>query len=72
MFDALQAALIEETGYRNKQFAVIHPAGAVGQLLMLKIAAPHVNTYDTAISVFAEQNKCNANILFITHLITEI
>ena len=31
--DALQAALIEETGYRNEQFAVIHPGGAVGERL---------------------------------------
>ena len=30
---ALQAALIEETGYRNEQFAVIHPGGAVGERL---------------------------------------
>jgi len=33
IFDALQAALIEETGYRNEQFAVIHPGGAVGEKL---------------------------------------
>ena len=33
IFDALQAALIEETGYRNEQFAVIHPGGAVGERL---------------------------------------
>ena len=31
IFDALQAALIEETGYRNEQFALIHPGGAVGE-----------------------------------------
>ena len=30
---ALQAALIEETGYRNEQFALIHPGGAVGARL---------------------------------------
>ena len=30
---ALQAALIEETGYRNEQFALIHPGGAVGERL---------------------------------------
>lgn len=30
---ALQAALIEETGYRNEQFALIHPGGAVGDRL---------------------------------------
>ena len=33
IFDALQAALIEETGYTNDQFAVIHPGGAVGERL---------------------------------------
>ena len=29
LFDALQAALIEVTGYQNEQFALIHPGGAV-------------------------------------------
>jgi len=33
IFDALQAALIEATGYTNDQFAVIHPGGAVGERL---------------------------------------
>jgi D-arabinose 5-phosphate isomerase GutQ len=33
IFDALQSALIEETGYTNEQFAVIHPGGAVGKRL---------------------------------------
>ncbi len=33
IFDALQTALIEETGYTNDQFAVIHPGGAVGERL---------------------------------------
>ena len=33
LFDALQAALIEATGFRNEQFAVIHPGGAVGERL---------------------------------------
>jgi D-arabinose 5-phosphate isomerase GutQ len=33
IFDALQAALIEETNYRNEAFAVIHPGGAVGERL---------------------------------------
>lgn len=33
IFDALQAALIEETGYSNEQFALIHPGGAVGERL---------------------------------------
>ena len=33
IFDALQAALVEYTGYRNEQFALIHPGGAVGKRL---------------------------------------
>ena len=33
IFDALQSALIERTGYQNEQFAVIHPGGAVGKRL---------------------------------------
>ena len=33
LFHALQAALIERTGYKNEQFAVIHPGGAVGERL---------------------------------------
>ena len=33
IFNALQAALIEVTGYRNEQFALIHPGGAVGERL---------------------------------------
>jgi D-arabinose 5-phosphate isomerase GutQ len=33
LFDALQSALMEETGYQNKQFALIHPGGAVGERL---------------------------------------
>ncbi len=33
LFDALQAALIEKTGYKNEQFALIHPGGAVGERL---------------------------------------
>ena len=36
IFHALQAALIEVTGYKNEQFAVIHPGGAVGERLNLK------------------------------------
>ena len=36
VFDALQSALIEETGYENEQFALIHPAGAVGERLNKK------------------------------------
>ncbi|MEN6314592.1 MAG: SIS domain-containing protein [Clostridiaceae bacterium] len=31
IFDAIQVALIEETGYTNEQFALIHPGGAVGE-----------------------------------------
>ena len=33
IFHALQAALIEETGYQQEQFALIHPGGAVGERL---------------------------------------
>jgi D-arabinose 5-phosphate isomerase GutQ len=33
VFDALQAALIEETDYQNEQFALVHPGGAVGERL---------------------------------------
>lgn len=33
LFDALQAALIEETDYKNEQFALVHPGGAVGERL---------------------------------------
>ncbi len=33
IFHALQAALIEEMGYSNEQFALIHPGGAVGERL---------------------------------------
>lgn len=33
IFHALQAALIEETDYKNEQFALIHPGGAVGERL---------------------------------------
>ena len=33
MFHMLQTALIEETGYLNEQFALIHPGGAVGERL---------------------------------------
>ncbi len=33
VFDAIQTALIEETGYVNEQFALIHPGGAVGERL---------------------------------------
>ena len=33
IFHALQTALIEETDFRNEQFAVVHPGGAVGERL---------------------------------------
>ena len=33
LFHALQAAIIEETGYQSEQFALIHPGGAVGERL---------------------------------------
>ncbi len=33
IFHVLQTALIEETGYKSEQFAVIHPGGAVGERL---------------------------------------
>lgn len=33
IFHTLQTALIEETGFKNEQFAVIHPGGAVGERL---------------------------------------
>lgn len=36
VFDAICVALIEETGYVNEQFAVIHPGGAVGERLNKK------------------------------------
>ena len=33
LFHALQAAMIEQTEYRNEQFKLIHPGGAVGKRL---------------------------------------
>lgn len=36
IFDALQTALIEVTNFKNDQFAVIHPGGAVGNRLNAK------------------------------------
>lgn len=36
VFDALQTALIEETGFVNEQFALTHPGGAVGERLNKK------------------------------------
>lgn len=36
LFDALLCALIEETGYTREQFGLIHPGGAVGEMLNRK------------------------------------
>lgn len=36
IFHALQAAMIEHTGYQAEQFALIHPGGAVGERLNQK------------------------------------
>lgn len=36
IFDALQTALIEVTDFKNDQFALIHPGGAVGERLNTK------------------------------------
>ena len=36
IFHILQTMLIEETGYQNEQFALIHPGGAVGERLNKK------------------------------------
>lgn len=33
IFDALQCAVLENTGFSNEKFAVIHPGGAVGKRL---------------------------------------
>ena len=33
VFDALQVAVMEETGFRGEQFALTHPGGAVGERL---------------------------------------
>lgn len=33
IFDALIVAIMEETDYKREQFALIHPGGAVGELL---------------------------------------
>ena len=38
IFHVLQTILIEETGFRNEQFALIHPGGAVGERLNNKKA----------------------------------
>lgn len=36
LFHALQTAIIEVTGYKSEQFALIHPGGAVGERLNKK------------------------------------
>lgn len=36
LFDALICAVMEETGYKKEQFALIHPGGAVGERLNKK------------------------------------
>lgn len=36
VFDALQVALLEETGFTNNQFGLIHPGGAVGERINRK------------------------------------
>ncbi len=36
IFHVLQTALIEETDFKNEQFAVVHPGGAVGERLNAK------------------------------------
>jgi D-arabinose 5-phosphate isomerase GutQ len=36
IFDALQAALIEEINYQSEKFALVHPGGAVGERLNKK------------------------------------
>lgn len=36
IFDALQTAVLEYTDFKNEQFAVIHPGGAVGKRLNKK------------------------------------
>ncbi len=33
VFDAMLVAIMEETGYKLEQFALIHPGGAVGKML---------------------------------------
>ena len=36
IFDALQTAVLDYTGFKNEKFAVIHPGGAVGKRLNAK------------------------------------
>ena len=36
VFDALQAAILDETDYKNEEFALNHPGGAVGKRLNQK------------------------------------
>lgn len=40
IFHALQAALIEETGFQNESFALIHPGGAMGEKLKKEFGNP--------------------------------
>jgi len=40
VFDALQVAVMEETGYNGSQFALVHPGGAVGERLNNSKNAP--------------------------------
>jgi len=37
LFDALLSAIMEETDYQREQFALIHPGGAVGEMLKKEI-----------------------------------
>lgn len=37
LFDAMLAALINETSFTKEQFALIHPGGAVGEMLNTKL-----------------------------------
>jgi D-arabinose 5-phosphate isomerase GutQ len=41
IFDAIQTALIEETGFMSNHFAQIHPGGAVGERLNKQPGADH-------------------------------
>jgi len=44
IFDALQTSLIEETGYNNEKFLVVHPGGAVGKRLKQSLEDQIVRT----------------------------
>lgn len=45
IFDAIQAVMIEKTGYCNEQFAIIHPGGAVGQRLNATSSVKNENSF---------------------------